>query len=163
MKKIIVVACLLGLASTQARAADPATPPSAPPLDPAMASRTDLKSDQIFKLLTQLGPKSPDLVYVPAYYHNRKGAHPDDIMTADFPTLARIAQVKAGGGRIACQFDDAGNLSNCQILAEVPTGYGFGAATIDFATQAFQVDRVKTQGVPMHDWIVLNVNWNGSY
>lgn len=145
MKRFFAVICLALLATSAARAETPTS-------QPVMRHMT-LK--ELAALIPAEAKSRPGRNYVTA----RKVSTPGyDAMRKYYPASAK-AIGQRGVALLECQFDAMGNLLNCDILAERPETYGFGASTIDLVQKYFTLDMRNFEGKPNADWIKLMVRW----
>jgi hypothetical protein len=145
MKRFLPVIGLILLASSAARAEPPVSQPDTRHMNP--------------KQLRALIPV--DALSIPGrtYVKNRMLAVPGyEAMRKYYPAAANAAG-QSGVAILECQFDQMGNLHNCDTLAEMPQDYGFGAATIELAQKYFTMDMRDLDAQPNDDWIKIIVNW----
>lgn len=145
MKRLLALSCLGFMAATPSWAGNPVSQPDT----------RHMNTRQLRALIPAESQSRPGRTYVKA----RMVAIPGyEAMRKYYPAAARAAG-QSGIALIECQFDNMGNLLNCDSLAEIPQAYGFGAATIDLAQKYFTLDMRNLDAKPNADWIKITVNW----
>ncbi len=145
MKRVIAVICLGLITAGSSWAAVPVSQPDT----------RGMNIKQLQALIPAEAQSRPGRTYVKA----RMIAIPGyDAMRKYYPTVAKAAR-QQGVVLLECQFDQMGNLLNCDSLAEVPQAFGFGTATIDLVQKYFTLDMRGLDAEPNADWIKIMVRW----
>jgi TonB family protein len=79
---------------------------------------------------------------------------PEDI-SRYYPPLAQQHDI-GGRARVQCRLANDGVLSDCVVLSEAPTGYGFGEAALNVATR-FQMRPGTHDGRPIAGQIIVPI------
>jgi len=79
---------------------------------------------------------------------------PEDI-SRYYPPLAQQHDI-GGRARVQCRLANDGVLSDCVVLSEAPTGYGFGEAALNVATR-FQMRPGTREGQPIAGQIIVPI------
>lgn len=80
------------------------------------------------------------------------------VPSAEFPEQALAAGVPEGAVQLICEAEVSGRLSQCRILSETPTGYGFGANAVQ-AAEAARIHPRQVDGVAVRSTTKFTVRY----
>ena len=145
MKRLLAVICLGLMAAGSSWAENPVPQPDT----------RHMSTKQLQTLILSQSKSTPGKIYVKARMLATPG---QEVMRKYYPAAAKAIGQK-GVALLECQFDQMGNLVNCESLAEEPQAFGFGAATITLAQKYFTLDMRDLHADSNNKWVKIMLCW----
>ncbi|MCR6660709.1 MAG: hypothetical protein NVV72_15685 [Asticcacaulis sp.] len=145
MKRLLTLICLGLMTAGHSWADNPESKPDT----------RHMSTKQLQTLVLSQSKSTPGRTYVKA----RMLATPASEAKRKYYPAAAKAVGQKGVALAECQFDQMGNLINCESMAEEPRGFEFGEATVTLAQKYFTLDMRDLHADSNNKWVKIMLCW----